>query len=185
MTKKIKVNWNAMTPAMIDPAIDLNGVNSETLQLRVHKVLIAIAADWQDTTDQKTAVQRVNRQIDKLADGVRKQAIVAWVTSPKHFGMLVKTEEVPTQVAGKSKTVKSIAAGKMKAKNLDMNFLVNSHWWLFTKEPEFKAFDLQVDITKLLVRADAVVKRADKRQKPIPASILTALREVEKMTVKV
>jgi len=185
MTKatKIKINWNALTDEMIEPGIDVVANALDTNQLRTHKLLIATAVSWKDSTDQKTAVRRVNLMLDKYPDGVRKNAIVAWVTSPKHFGMLVKTEEVPTGVAGKTKTVKSIAAGKMKAKKLNLDFLVNSHWWVFTKEPEFKAFDLQEDITKLLVRADAVVKRADKRQKPIPSVILTALREVEKMTV--
>ena len=180
----IKINWNAMTAVMIDPAIMLAGENSETLQLRVHKILVAIAVAWQDGADQKAAVKRVNYLLDELADGVRKQAIVAWVTSPKLFGMLVKEVEVAGKTAGVTKTVKVIAAGKKKAKALDMQFIANAHWWTFTKEPEFKAFDLTAKITALLVEADRVVKRADKRQKALPIEILDALRGVENMTVK-
>ena len=176
-----KIKWNAMTAEMIDPAILCVGKSSETLQLRVHRVLIAIAADWQSTTDQKTAVKRVNALLSELADGIRKQAIVAWVTSPKHFSMIVGEVEVAGKTAGTTKTVKVIVAGKMKAKKLDMPFLVNSHWWAFTKEPEFKAHNLPARITALIVEADKVNKRADKRD-VIPAEILTALREVEKMT---
>ncbi len=180
----IKINWNAMTANMIDPAIKLVGTNSDTLQLRVHKILVAIAVEWQDDADQKAAVKRVNFLLDSLADGVRKQAIVAWVTSPKLFGMLVKEVEVAGKTAGVTKTMKVIAAGKKKAKTLDMAFIANSHWWMFTKEPQFKAFDLTAKITALLVEADRVVKKADKRQKVLPAAILTALRNVDKMTVK-
>ena len=179
-TKAISIKWDALTPAMIAPASISVGKTSETLQVRVHRILIAIAADWVATTDQQSAVERVNFLLDELADGLRKNAIVLWVTSPKHFGMLVK--EVDVETAGKVKAVKVIAAGKMKAKNIDMLFLVNSHWWTFTKEPEFKAFDLQAKITALLVEADKVVKRDDKRQKTLPTSILAALREVEAMT---
>lgn len=180
----IKINWNAMTTEMIDPAIKLAGSSSDTLQLRVHKILVAIASAWQDGADQKAAVKRVNFLLDSLSDGLRKQAIVAWVTSPKLFGMLVKEVEVATKTAGKTKTMKVIAAGKKKAKTLDMKFIANSHWWSFTKEPEWKAFDLTAKITALLVEADRVVKRADKRQKALPREILDALRDVEKLTVK-
>jgi len=169
-TKKVRVDWNAMTAAMIEPASVLNGRNSETLQLRVHKVLIAIAADWIATTDQKTAVERVNFQLDQLSDGLRKNAIVTWVTSPKHFGMVYNDE------------TKVIAAGKTKVKSLDMPFLKNSHWWLFTKEPAFKVHDLPAKITKLVVEATNAAKKDDKRN-VIPAEILTALRAVDAMTV--
>ena len=182
MTKKIKINWNAMTAEMIDPAIVLTGNSSETLQLRVHKILVAVAVDWHKSADQKLAVQRVNFLLDSLADGMRKQAVVAWVTSPKLFGMLVKEIEVAGKTAGTTKTMKVIAAGKMKAKKLDLKFITNSHWLMFTKEPEFKAFDLTAKITALLVEADRVVKRADKRQKPLPKTILDALRNVEKLS---
>ena len=180
----IKINWNAMTAKMIEPATKLAGQNGETLQLRYHKILVAIAVDWQATADQKLAVKRVNYLLDEMADGLRKSAVVAWVVSPKLFGMLVKEVEVAGKTAGVTKTVKVIAAGKKKAKALDMPFIANSHWWTFTKEPEFKAFDLTAKITALLVEADRVVKKADKRQKVLPAEILTALRAVEKMTVK-
>jgi len=175
-----KIVWNAMTADMIDPAIQSVGKSSETLGLRVHRVLVAIAADWQATTDQRKAVVRVNALMDSLGNGVvRRQALVSWVTSPKHFGMILADKEEPGKTAGTTKTVKRIVAGKMKAAKLDMPFLTNSHWWLFTKEPEFKAFDFSAKIVALIVEADKIVKRQDKRDK-VDTSALTALREIEK-----
>jgi hypothetical protein len=82
---------------------------------------------------------------------------------------------------GTTKTVKVIVAGKMKAKKLDEKLIRNTRWWEFTKEPEFKAHDLCAKITALVVEADKVNKRQDKRDK-VPAEILTALRAVEAMT---
>ncbi len=184
-TKAIKINWNALTADMIEPATVQVGKSTGTDQVRIHKLLVATAIAWKGSADQKAAVKRINFLLDELADGIRKQAIVAWVTSPKLFGMLVKEVEVAGKTAGVTKTVKVIAAGKKKAKALDMPFIANSHWWMFTKEPEFKAFDLVAKITALLVEADRVVKRADKRQKALPVEILDALRGVEKLTVKV
>jgi len=170
MTKaKVRVDWNAMTPEMIEPASVLNGRNSETLQLRVHKVLIAIAADWIATSDQQLAVERVNFQLNQLSAGVRKNAILSWVTSPKHFAM------IPVEGAAE------VVAGRMKAKKLDMGFLMNSHWWLFTPEPKFKAHDLPARISTLVAEATKAAKKNDKRNKT-PAEILTALIAVEKMT---
>jgi len=112
MTNKIKIVWNAMTAEMIDPAIVSVQASASTLQGRIHQVLVAIAADWHATTDQKTAVKRVNALIDGMPVGVRRQAIVAYALSSKHFGMLQKETSVEGAKPGTTKTVKVIAAGK-------------------------------------------------------------------------
>jgi len=175
-----KIVWNTLTAEMIEPGILSVGNSSDTLGLRVHKLLVAIAADWAKTTDQQSAVKRVNALMDALGNGVvRRQALVAWVTSPKHFGMILADKTEPGKTAGTTKTVKRIVAGKMKASKLDMQFLTNSHWWSFTKEPEFRAFNFSAKITALIVEADKMVKRADKRD-TIPTAALTALREIDK-----
>jgi len=113
-----------------------------------------------------------------MADGMRKNAVKTWVTSPKHFGMLEMKTEVPGKKAGTMVEVKVIVAGKMKAKSLDIKFLINSRWWEMTKEPEFHAYNFTAKVTALVVEADRIVKRGDKRDQ-IDTEGLSALRELE------
>jgi len=51
MTKAIKVVWSKLTPEMIAPGTVSIGVRGASLQLDIHRLLIAIAADWKTTTD--------------------------------------------------------------------------------------------------------------------------------------
>jgi len=165
----MKLNWKALTADMIAPAIVSVGKSSETLQLRVHKVLVAIAVDWVATKDQKTAASRVQLLIETVGKGVRKNAIKSYVTASTLFAMRVH------------ETSGEICSGKLKAPELSdrMQLIINTHWWDFTPEPTFSAFVLADRVSTLVAIATTASAKNDDRN-DIPAEIMTMLRDVEK-----
>lgn len=169
----MKLNWNKLTADMIDPAIVSVGKSSETLQLRVHKLLVAIAADWVATKDQKRAASRVQTLIETLGNGVRKNAVKSYVTAPTLFAMRVHEESG------------EICSGKLKAPELNdrLALIANTHWWDFTPEPTFTAFVLADRVSTLVATATTASAKNDARN-DIPAEIMTMLRAVEARSVE-
>ena len=107
--------------------IDLIAKQSETLQLRIHKLLNTMAEDWIKSGDVRPVVVGVNYLMLKLGKGMRHNAIKLWVEC--HYGFLIND------------LTKEFVSGKLKAKDLDLNNIRNNRWWEFSAEPEYKAIE--------------------------------------------
>lgn len=117
-------------------------LESETLQLRIHKIVVAIACQWAVSGDVRPAVKHMNTLVEELGAGVRKNALIQYATSPKLFGMIVKDG-----------TIKELVPGKMKHTDLDMKAIANTHWFDFKEPPAPKAWDIVVEYKKFLAKA--------------------------------
>ena len=124
-----QVNFDSLnTDAKITAAIATVHLAGETLQLQIHKILVAVATRWAKTGDVRQPVQHVNTllQSDKLK-GLRKNAMRTW--AEKHLGFVYNEE------------TKLLVAGKKTAKELAIKDLANAHWWTETPEPEYQPID--------------------------------------------
>lgn len=132
------VNFDTLnTDAKITAAIQSIHDTGETLQLQIHKVLVAVAARWAKTGDVRQPVMHVNALLvsDKLK-GMRKNAMRVWVE--KHLGFVFNEE------------TKQFVAGKRTAKELSIKDLANAHWWAETPEPEYVPVKPEVAMARMI-----------------------------------
>lgn len=142
MTKAKKLDFNALvTDEQITLAIGEVKAETETVQFRIHQIIVAIGCQWAVSGDVRPAVKFMNLLVDTLGAGVRKNAIVQFSTSPKLFGFLLHD------------TSKVLIAGKIKAADLDMKAIANTKWFDFREPPAPKAWDLVVEYKKFLAKA--------------------------------
>ena len=138
MTKLDIVNFDALsTDAKIAKAIKAVHDSGETLQLQIHKVLVAIATRWAKTGDIRQPVLHINALLhsDKLK-GMRKNAMRVWVE--KHLGFVFNEE------------TKAFVAGRKTAKELNIKDIGNAHWWMETPEPEYTPVQPEQAMARLI-----------------------------------
>lgn len=145
-----KVNFSKLhlsnTDADFEAAIEVLGKRTDTLQLDIHRFLIAVANRWHETGDVRPAVKFTNLLLARLdKSGVRRNAIMSWVE--ECFGFVFNGE------------TKEFVSGKVKGKHLDVETLRNVRWWEFKPEPEFKPVNAQEEFLKIYVK---LAKRAEK-----------------------
>jgi len=109
--------------AAIDEAIENVTGRSNTLQLDVHLILVAVAADWAAGNDVRIPLRQVNKLIAELGDGVRKNALIQWACSAKLLGFVLNEDD------------KTVVGGKVKGADLDMRHIANTQWWTFREPP--------------------------------------------------
>lgn len=140
----------------------------EGLQLDIHHYLYAVAYQFSATGDVRPAVKRVNSLLDDMPKGVRSNAIKAWVE--KFLGFAIIEE-------GDNKG--QFHANKAKGANVDTQAAKNARWWEFKPEPEYKGFNLNAEIMRVIAMAEKANKidDANKREKiDVDQEQLNALR---------
>lgn len=114
----------------------------KTLQMNIHKYLVAVAVQWHATGDIRPAVSRVNSLLDGMPKGVRSNAIRAWVEL--YFGFVIPVD-------GENKGV--FIAGKLKGANLLMADIPNKRWFEVTPEQAYEPVNLIDMLSALIVKA--------------------------------
>lgn len=117
----------------ITAAIDSLHKRAGSLQLDVHRVLVAVAVRWATSGDVRPVCKHLNHLLtkDKLG-GMRKNAIRAWV---EHFMQLKVIEEGDN--AGDFYAPKGLTKGD----HLEIKELTNKRWWEFTPEKPYQPLD--------------------------------------------
>ncbi len=141
-----KINFNKLaelnTDTGIEAAIASLGTRSQTLQLDVHKLLVAVAVRWNKSGDVRPVVKHVNMLIDQLGKGVRLNAIRAWVEV--HLGLVYADD-------GEAKG--TFIKGTRKHTDLDIPALTNERWWELKVEPEYKPMNFDAMFAALIAKA--------------------------------
>lgn len=119
--------------AGITAAIKSLHTRGDSLQLDIHRLLVAICTRWATSGDVRPVSGHINLLLskDKLG-GVRKNAIRAWVETYMHLKLV---EE------GENKGMFYAPKGISNGKHLDMKALTNNRWWEFKPEAEYKPID--------------------------------------------
>lgn len=158
---KIDTLMNANDEAALTAAIDSLHRRAGTLQMDIHKILVCIALRWERTGDVRPVVAHVNRLLAKdQMQGVRKNAIRAWVETFLH---LTFAED------GDSKG--QFIAGKAKAKDLDVKKLTNTRWFEFKPEPDYKPLDPMAALTGMIRKFETDRAKMGEESKVDPAMI--------------
>jgi len=113
----------------ITKAIDSLHSRSASLQLDIHKTLVAISTRWSSSGDVRPVAIHINHLLKKeQLTGVRKNAIKAWVQT---FMGMVLVEE------GENKGAMYAPKELRDGKHLDVKELTNNRWWEFKPEAEY------------------------------------------------
>lgn len=167
------VNFNKLhlsnDPAAFDAAIATIKKRGETLQLDIHRYLVAVCAVWQQSGDVRPAVKRVNDLLAAMPGGVRANAIRAWVEAK--MGM-VWSDAVGDAPAGFSAPAdKQARSGKA----LDLDALKNVRWWEFKPEAPYKPLDLAAKLATLVKIAETRAGKATPEDN-IDGELLSSLK---------
>lgn len=173
MTKTARFDFKQLTTDdHITLAIGKVHAQADTLQMNIHRILVAVAQQWVKHGDVRPAVGHVNALLDAMPKGVRSNGIRKWVEV--FFGMVLKVD-------GDDKG--KFVAGKLKASDLLMDKLTASTWWTFAPEAPYKPLDFAAELQKLVKKA---VERADKTTTGdmIPAELLAGCKALLAHTPK-
>jgi len=129
--------------AGITAAINSLHTRGESLQLDIHKVLVAICKRWADSGDMRPVAMHINLLLSKdKMGGIRKNAIRLWIET--YMGLKMVTE-------GDNKGDFYVPKGMNDGKHLQMNKLINNRWWEFKPEPDYKPIDDDMKLVKQLI----------------------------------
>lgn len=119
--------------ASIANAIKSLHTRSDSLQLDIHRLLVAICTRWASSGDVRPVAGHINMLLakDKLG-GIRKNAIRAWVETYMHLRLVEDGDN-----KGNFYAPKGISSGK----HLDIKALTNNRWWEFKPEAEYRPID--------------------------------------------
>jgi hypothetical protein len=153
--------------AAIEKAILAVCDRGTTVQMDIHRVLVAIATRWFTTGDIRPAVKHVNLLIEHMPKGIRSNAIKAWVET--HMGLVYATE-------GENKG--TFVIGKRKGADLDIPTLTNERWFEFKPEAEYKPIDFDAMWNALMKRMEkADESKGDKFDKGLVEHLRKARAE--------
>lgn len=128
-TKLASVNNEADLTA----AIKSLHTRGDSLQLDIHRVLVAICTRWAASGDMRPVAGHINLLLDKdKLGGVRKNAIREWIET---FMGLALVEEGENK--GNFYVPKALASGQ----HMNLKELTNNRWWEFKPEAEYKPID--------------------------------------------
>ena len=129
--------------AGITAAINSLHTRGESLQLDIHRVLVAICKRWADSGDVRPVAMHINLLLSKdKMGGVRKNAIRAWIET--YMGLKMVTE-------GDNKGHFYVPKGINAGKHLQMKELINKRWWEFKPEPEYQPISDDTQLVKQLI----------------------------------
>lgn len=151
--------------AGITAAIKSLHTRGDTLQLDIHRLLVAICTRWAASGDMRPVAGHINLLLakDKLG-GVRKNAIREWVE--KFMGLKLVEEG---ENKGNFYVPKSLANGK----HMNIKELANNRWWEFKPEAEYKPIDdPRKLIAGLIAKMEKDVGKMGDESKVTPEMIL-------------
>lgn len=170
-----KVNFNRLDTAdKLQAARDNLVGRADTLKLDIHKWLIAVAAHWASTGDNRHVAGLINGLLDgDNLQGLRKNSIRDWAVA---FLGMVYNEETKSLVMN----------AKFKHTDLKIADMANKAWWNFSPEQPYKPMDsLKGEIDRILKRARTDRERLGDESKVEPellaALAMLATTPVEKL----
>lgn len=122
-----KIAFNKLTAVNSETDIT-NAINSlhtrgASLQLDIHKTLVAISERWLNSGDVRPVAKHINHLVNKeQLGGMRKNSIKAWVET--FMGLKVVEE-------GDNKGMMYVPKDIRDGKHLDVKALTNNRWWDF------------------------------------------------------
>lgn len=165
-----KVNYNKLaTDEAIAAAIGSLHNRAESMQLDVHKVLVAICAKWNATKDKRGVAEHINLLLskDKLG-GLRTNAIREWVET--FMGLMVIAD-------GDDKGKFMVPADKKAGQHLQMDVLVNKRWWEFKPEAPYQPLDFDKQWDALAKKARTRLAAGVKDEDNIDAGMIAAMNK--------
>lgn len=148
-------------------AADKISSSGRFLQKAVQTYLIQVAARWMETGDARVAVVRTNMLLKSMPEGMRSNAVKAWV----HEFFEFQWDKNAFSLGDRTK----IDADRFKR-------LRDTLWHKFKKEPEFQPFDILAAFEKFAKRVEAAAAD-DRNADALPDEMLAAIdaaREVQK-----
>ena len=143
------------TDVAIDKMIASIASRGSKLQADTHRVLASIAVRWHDTNDVTVAVRQVNALIEGLPSGWRSNAVKAWDTDEKCF------------VYHKNRT---------KISKDDARAAMDTPYWEFKPETEYKPLNLDDMIYALIARAEKRREQGLKDGDVVPSDKIKGLK---------
>lgn len=142
------ISFTTLATANSDDSI-VAAINSlhkrgDSLQLDIHRLLVAVCARWATSGDIRPAVKHINLLLHKgKLGGLRLNAIRQWVETYMGFTFIEEGDLKGT-----------FKAGDMKANGLNMKELTNNRWWEFKPEAPYKPMDFDKMFLSLMNKAE-------------------------------
>lgn len=159
--------------AGITAAIKALHTRGESLQLDIHRLLVAICTRWAASGDMRPVAGHINMLLDKAKmGGVRKNAIREWV---EIFMGLKLVEE------GENKNSFYVPKALANGQHLNLKELANNRWWEFRPEADYQPIDPSKLIKRLIAKMEKDIDKMGDESKVTPEMIagLKALNQEE------
>ena len=170
------INFDALSNVTnetgITAAIESLHEAGDSLQLDIHKTLVAICVRWNSSGDVRPVAKHINHLLskDKLK-GTRKNAIKLWVQTFMKMEMVTEGDN-----KGSFYVPKDIRNGA----HLDLSKLTNQRWWELKVEQEYQPIDDPMKLAKgLLKRLESDLVKAGEASKVTPEMIQALKTMVE------
>lgn len=161
--------------AAITKAIDSLHARGDSLQLDIHKTLVAICTRWASSGDVRPVAKHINHLLskDKLG-GVRKNAIKAWVQT--FMGMMLVEE-------GDNKGAMYVPKDIRDGKHLDVKELTNNRWWEFKPEADYTPIADPRTLLENLIKKMEKDRAKVGEKSVVPEAMIADLKAMVKATV--
>jgi len=153
-----------ITDELINKAIASVFKRGVSLQKDIHVVACSILRVWNTSGDVSKAVSQTNALVEAMPGMSRKNALKAWVEA--HAGFVWNTDE--NQFVYNSK--------RTKIADDDVRQGIDTPFWDFKPEPEYKPFDLKKLLNAMIDKTDKVVKKGVKKEDNIDTDLLASLK---------
>lgn len=130
------------TDAKIDEMIASIGNRGKTLQNDIHRTACSIIRRWHESGDVSVAVRQMNALLEAIPSMARANAFKAWVEA---YATFVWNNEDKCFAYHKNRTKISLE---------DAKAAIQTPFWEFKKEPEYKPMNLDDMIAALVARAE-------------------------------
>ena len=154
------------TDAKIDDMIKSIANRGTKLQGDMHRVLASLAVRWHETGDVTVAVRQVNALLDAVPSAMRANAIKSWTEA--FLGFVWSTED-KCFVYHKNRT---------KITKTDARACIDTPFWDFAPEPEYKPMNLSDMISALVARAEKRRQDGLQDSDDVPQDMLKALKSI-------
>jgi len=153
-----------ITDELINKAIASVLKRGVSLQKDIHVVACSILRVWNTSGDVSKAVSQTNALVEAMPGMSRKNALKSWVEA--HAGFVWNTDE--NQFVYNSK--------RTKIADDDVRQGIDTPFWDFKPEPEYKPFDLEKLLNAMIDKTDKVVKKGVKKEDNIDTDLLASLK---------
>ena len=152
------------TDSAIDKMIVSIGKRGQSIQSDIHRAGCSIVRRWHDTNDVNTAVRQMNALLNAIPAMGRANAFKAWV------------EAYATFVWNTDDKCFTYHAKRTKISADDAKAAIQTPFWKFKPEPDYKPLNLDDAISALIARADKRRQDGLKDGDDIPSAKIKALK---------